>query len=284
MFYLSEALFRIQYAVTSFFITTFFCYINKELLLFLLTFSTFSFNSKSDSSICRIYYFIYTHPLELLWIHFLVVLYFSLIFSIYALIWIALDFFKSSMIDADFFSFRQSVVRTVLFALLFNLIFVLFLFPSFWLSFQYINDSFSRDTTLSFFLELKIRDYFFFLKDIVVMMNLGFFLIIMLQLLINYQSLLTLLTRKKGLIFVNLILSTFLLSFDFLTQAFEIILLIFVFEATIFIRLLSLNFSKYFIPCHFWLRFECNDSLFNVPIFFYCKSCFVIKFSLCWKA
>ena len=162
-----------------------------------------------------------------------------------------LDFFKSSMTNADFFSFRQGAVGTVFLTLLFNLIFVSFLFPSLWLSFQSLNDSFSRDTTLSFFLELKIRDYFFFFKDIVITMNFGFILIITLQLLIDYQSLSTLLIRKKGLTFINLILSTFLLSFDFLTQAFEIFLLFIVFEGTIFIRLLNLNFSKYFILCYF---------------------------------
>ena len=155
------------------------------------------------------------------------------------------------MINADFFSFRQGAVRTAFFTLLFNLIFVSSLFPSFWLSFQSLNDSFSRDTALSFFLELKIRDYFFFLKDIVITVNLGFILIITLQLLMEYQSLSTLLTRKRGLMFINIILSTFLLSFDLLTQAFEIILLFIVFEGTIFIRLLSLNFSKYFILCYF---------------------------------
>ena len=155
------------------------------------------------------------------------------------------------MINADFFSFRQGAVVTAFFTLLFNLIFVSSLFPSFWLSFQSLNDSFSRDTALSFFLELKIRDYFFFLKDIVITVNLGFILIITLQLLMEYQSLSTLLTRKRGLMFINIILSTFLLSFDLLTQAFEIILLFIVFEGTIFIRLLSLNFSKYFILCYF---------------------------------
>ncbi len=155
------------------------------------------------------------------------------------------------MINADFFSFRQGAVRTAFFTLLFNLIFVSSLFPSFWLSFQSLNDSFSRDTALSFFLELKIRDYFFFLKDIVITVNLGFILIITLQLLMEYQSLSILLTRKRGLTFINIILSTFLLSFDLLTQAFEIILLFIVFEGTIFIRLLSLNFSKYFILCYF---------------------------------
>ena len=251
MFYLSEVFFRTQYTTISFFITIFLCYVNKDLLFFLLTFSTFSSNCKSSLSTCGIDYFIYTHPLELLWIYFFVVLYFSLIFSIYALFWVMLDFFKSSMTNADFFSFRQGAVGTVFLTLLFNLIFVSFLFPSLWLSFQSLNDSFSRDTTLSFFLELKIRDYFFFFKDIVITMNFGFILIITLQLLIDYQSLSTLLIRKKGLTFINLILSTFLLSFDFLTQAFEILLLFIVFEGTIFIRLLNLNFSKYFILCYF---------------------------------
>lgn len=251
MFYLSEVFFRTQYTTISFFITTSFCYVNKELLFFLLTFSAFSSNCKSDSSTCGIDYFIYTHPLELLWIYFFVILYFSLVFSIYALFWVTLDFFRSSMINADFLSFRQGAVGIVFLTLLFNLVFVSFLFPLFWLSFQSLNDSLSRDTTLSFFLELKIRDYFLFFKDIVITMNLGFILIIALQLLIDYQSLLTLLTRKKGLMFINLILSILLLSFDVLTQAFEIILLLIVFEGTIFIRLLNLNFSKYFILCYF---------------------------------
>ena len=128
-----------------------------------------------------------------------------------------------------------------------NVIFVLFIFPSLWSCFQSFNDSLSRDITLNFFLELKIKDYFFFLKDIVFIMNLSFFLIIMLQLLTKYLNLLSLLTWKKGLMLTNFVLSTFLLSSDILTQILEIALLMAFFEFTIFSRVLTLKFKNHFI-------------------------------------
>lgn len=246
MFYLLEVFFRTQYTIVSFLITTLLCYINKELLFFLLTFNTFSSNYKSKI-ICGVDYFIYTHPLELLIAYLFVIMYFSLIFSFYALLWSMLDFFGSSMHKSDFFLFHQGVISFTFFVLLLNLVFVVFLFPSFWFHFQYFNESFSHDINLTFFLELKIKDYFHFLKDIVLTMNFGFGLIFALQVLINHQSFPNLLTWKKGFILTNFILSTFFLSSDILTQTFEITLLIFFFEATIFTRVLTLKFKKYFI-------------------------------------
>lgn len=247
MFYLSEILFRTRYIIVSFLFTTFLCYVNKELLFFLLIFNTLSSNFERYLSTGGIDYFIYTHPLELLLTYFFVILYFSFIFSIYALLWSMLDFSRSSMNKSDFFAFYLNVLSFVFFISLLNVALVLFLFPSFWFYFQSLNDSFSRDINLNFFLELKVRDYFFFLKDVVFMMNFGFVLIVALQLLIDYQNLLSLLIWKKGLMLVNFVLSTFLLSSDILTQVFEMILLIFFFEVTIFARVLRLKFKKFFI-------------------------------------
>ena len=247
MFYLLEILFRAQYTLVSLSITTFLCYLNKELLLFLLTFNTLSSNYDIDLPNCGIDYFIYTHPLELLFTYFLVILYFSLLFSLNALLWSISDFFRSSMNNSDFFTFRRGLASFVFSILFLNAIFVLFIFPSFWSCFQSFNDSLSRDITLNFFLELKIKDYFFFLKDIVFIMNLSFFLIIMLQLLTKYLNLLSLLTWKKGLMLTNFVLSTFLLSSDILTQILEIALLMAFFEFTIFSRVLTLKFKNHFI-------------------------------------
>lgn len=247
MFYLLEILFRSQYILVSLLITTFLCYLNKELLLFLLTFNTLSSNYDIDLPNCGIDYFIYTHPLELLFTYSLVILYFSLIFSLNALLWSISDFFRSSMNNSDFFTFRRGSASFVFSISFLNVIFVLFIFPSFWSCFQSFNDSLSRDITLNFFLELKIKDYFFFLKDIVFIMNLSFFLIIMLQLLTKYLNLLSLLTWKKGLMLTNFVLSTFLLSSDILTQILEIALLMAFFEFTIFSRVLTLKFKNHFI-------------------------------------
>lgn len=246
MFYLLEVFFRTQYTIVSFFFTTFLCYIHKELLFFLLTFNTLSPNDNSDLPTCGVDYFIYTHPLELLLAYLVVILYFSLFFSFYALLWSALDFFRSSMNKSDFFFFCQGVISFTFFILLLNVVFVLFLFPSFWFYFQSFNESFSQDINLIFFLELKIKDYFFFLKDIVLTINFGFGLIFALQVLINHQNFLSLLTWKKGLLLTNFILSTFLLSSDILTQIFEITLLVIFIEITIFARVSSLKFNKYF--------------------------------------
>lgn len=247
MFYLLEMLFRSQYILVSLSSTTFLCYLNKELLLFLLTFNTLSSNYDSNLRNCGIDYFIYTHPLELLFTYFLVILYFSLIFSLNALLWSISDFFRSSMNSSDFFIFRRGLISLVLSISFFNAAFVLFIFPSFWSCFQSFNDSLSRDITLNFFLELKIKDYFFFLKDIVFIINLSFFLILTLQLLTRYLNLLSLLTWKKGLMLTNFILSTFLLSSDMLTQVIEITLLTAFFELTIFTRVLTLKFKNHFI-------------------------------------
>ena len=247
MFYLVEILFRSQYTLFSLLTTTFLCYSNKELLLFLLTFNTLSSNYDIDLPNCGIDYFIYTHPLELFITYFIVILYFSLVFSLNALLWSISDFFKSSMNNSEFFTFRRGSVSFVFSISSLNAIFVLFIFPSFWSYFQSFNDNLSRDITLNFFLELKIKDYFFFLKDLVFIINLSFFLILMLQLLTKYLNLLSLLIWKKGLMLTNFILSTFLLSSDMLTQVIEIALLTAFFEFTIFIRVLTLKFKNHFI-------------------------------------
>lgn len=247
MFYLLEILFRSQYILVSLLTTTFLCYLNKELLLFLLTFNTLSSNHDSDLPNCGIDYFIYTHPLELLFTYFIVILYFSMIFSLNALFWSISDFFRSSMNNSDFFTFRRGLATLVFSISFLNVIFVLFIFPSFWFCFQSFNDSLSSDITLNFFLELKIKDYFFFLKDIVFIINLSFFLIISLQLLTKYLNLSSLLTWKKGLMLTNFILSTFLLSSDMLTQVIEIALLMAFFEFTIFTRVLTLKFKNHSI-------------------------------------
>jgi Sec-independent protein secretion pathway component TatC len=247
MFYLLEILFRSQYILFSLSTTVLLCYLNKELLLFLLTFNILSSNYDIDLPNCGIDYFIYTHPLELLITYFIVILYFSLIFSLNALLWSISDFFRSSMNNSDFFTFRRGSVSFVFSVSFLNVIFVLFIFPSFWSCFQSFNDSLSRDITLNFFLELKIKDYFFFLKDIVLIINLSFFLIVTLQLLTKYLNLSSLLTWKKGLMLTNFILSTFLLSSDVLTQVIEIALLTAFFEFTIFTRVLILKFKDHFI-------------------------------------
>lgn len=247
MFYLVEILFRSQYTLFSLLITTFLCYSNKELLLFLLTFNTLSSNYDIDLPNCGIDYFIYTHPLELFITYFIVILYFSLIFSLNVLLWSISDFFRSSMNNSDFFTFRRGSANFVFSISSLNAIFVLFIFPSFWSYFQSFNDNLSRDITLNFFLELKIKDYFFFLKDLVFIINLSFFLILILQLLTKYLNLLSLLIWKKGLMLTNFILSTFLLSSDMLTQVIEIASLTAFFEFTIFTRVLTLKFKNHFI-------------------------------------
>lgn len=247
MFYLLEVFFRIKYLIISFFVTTLLCYINKDLLFFLLTFNTLSSNYKTHSPAIGVDYFIYTHPLELLLSYLFVILYFSLIFSLHALLWSTLDFFRSSMNKSNFSTFCRGLNSFIFFILLSNVAFVIFLFPSFWFYFQSFNESLSQDVSLSFFLELKIKDYFLFLKSVVLTMNLGFILIFALQLLIDSQNLLSLLTWKKGLILTNFILSTFLLSSDLLTQVFEIILLTIFLEVTIFARILTLKFRKFFV-------------------------------------
>lgn len=245
MFYLKEVTFRIQYLSLSFFLTASLCYYNKDLLLFLLTFNALASSSKTRLCGFGVDYFIYTHPSELLTTYLLIVIYFTFIILFYQLLWHGLDFLKSSLSKSHFNQLSITIKKASIGLFSLNTLFLLLLFPNCWTFFESFNNSSSADTTLKFFLELKVKDYVSFLRAFLYTSNIGLSLTLVLHLFLNYQSLKSLLKWKKLIIFLNIFFATLFGPSDSFSQLFDVALLSFFFEVTLFLSILDFKSKKY---------------------------------------
>ena len=126
MFYIKELILRLKFTFFSLTITLFLCYLYKNVLLTLLSFSLINdFFSQSNSAFSN---FIYTHPIEL----FKTNIYSALIISTFLLIpyffWHLFDFLKSSLLKEESEKLLSVFVKSITFVFLFNIIsFFLFL-------------------------------------------------------------------------------------------------------------------------------------------------------------
>jgi Sec-independent protein secretion pathway component TatC len=253
MFYIREILFRIQYFLFSFILTITICYFNKNLLLFLLTFSILT--SGDDSNLTGVKYFIYTHPSELFTTYILIVLYFSCLMVIPKIGWHIFDFLKSSLS----FSESRFILRTYycvcLSLFFFNIVCFIKLFPKFWLFFETFNFGQIEKKSFNFFLELRITDYLSFLSNFLYAVNVCLFFLLVVCFLFCYSGLKTLLHWKKLFIFLNIVFATLLsppdvysqlLIFTFLTLIFELIFLLnlFYFKVSKYVQLLVRHHIK----------------------------------------
>ena len=237
MFYIKELIFRIQYFLVSLSLTLILCYIYRNLLLYLLTFSVLSSNNDSNNS--GVDYFIYTHPSELLTIYFLVVFYFSGLFLFPFFVWNFLDFLKSSLLCSEYYFLLQLFLILVIIIGLSNLFCFLNLFPTFWIFFESFNNLSSKiNNELNFFLELRIQDYFLFLSSFLYLINICLFFLLFICFLFSFYGIKTLLHWKKLFIFFNIVFATLLsppdvysqlLIFGTLTVIFEIIIFLYIF-------------------------------------------------------
>lgn len=244
MFYLKEILLRIQYIFVSFLITSLICYVNKDLLFFLLTVNFLASNSNDCFSQSGIEYLIYTHPSELLSTYIAIVLYFTAMISFYHLLWNAIDFTKSSLKSSEFISLNYRIFRTTIVFFLLNVFFSLFLFPSCWNFFESFNQTFDENTALKFFFELKVKDYISFFKDLLYTTNVGLVLIFLLWFFLNNQRFRKLLNWKRLYLFFNFVFATACAPADVLSQILNIVILNLFIELTILSRIVNLKAKK----------------------------------------
>ena len=237
MFYIKELIFRVQYFLFSLSLTLILCYIYRNLLLYLLTFSVLS--SNNDSNISGVDYFIYTHPSELLTIYFLAVFYFSGLFLLPFIFWNFLDFLKSSLLTSEYYFLLKLFLILVSIIGFSNLFCFLNLLPTFWIFFESFNNLSDKiNNELKFFLELRIQDYFLFLSSFLYLVNVCLFFLLSICFLFSFYGIKTLLHWKKLFIFFNIVFATLLsppdvysqlLIFGTLTAIFEIIIFFYIF-------------------------------------------------------
>jgi len=229
MFYLTELFFRFKYSFLSLSLSIFIAYFYKNILFILLTFPLLDYFYNLNN-------FIYTHPTELLTIHFLLILLISLIFQIPYILWHFLDFIKTSLLKNEYFKMLKVLIICTFFLIIFNFLFFFFIFPKFWLFFYSFSFSFHESQTLNFFLELRVQEYFNFVINFIYSVNLFiliFFAIFFLILMFGFEKLLY---WKKLFLFCNIVFATLLSPPDVYSQLLILFILTFFLEAIIFVN------------------------------------------------
>ena len=161
------------------------------------------------------------------------------------LLWICLDFLKSSLTISELIYVRKKInVSSIIFYISNTFCFIL-LFPNFWSLFESFNKISNSTGALNFFLELKIRDYVCFLKDFLYNANICVIIIICLHFVITFYSLKNLLYWRKSFMFINFVFAILLSPPDIFSQTLNISVLTFFFELTLFQRTLEFKSCKY---------------------------------------
>lgn len=229
MFYLTELFFRFKYSFLSLSLSIFIAYFYKNILFILLTFPLLDYFYNLNN-------FIYTHPTELLTIHFLLILLISLIFQIPYILWHFLDFTKTSLLKNEYLKMLKVLIVCTFFLIIFNFLFFFLIFPKFWLFFYSFSFSFHESQTLNFFLELRVQEYFNFVINFIYSVNLFiliFFAIFFLILMFGFEKLLY---WKKLFLFCNIVFATLLSPPDVYSQLLILFILTFFLEAIIFVN------------------------------------------------
>ena len=244
MFYLREVSFRAQYLFLSGFLLTSLCYSHKKLLLFFLTFNSLSSSSRESAYNSGTDYLIYTHPSELFTTYFLVVFYFSFITMFPQVLWHFVDFSKPSLKRSKFDELNVGIKVAVGLICLLNFSFLILILPNCWRFLESFNES-VNESTLQFFLELKIKDYMRFLESLLYVINACFMLILALHFVLKFQPLKTLLHQKGLVFFLNLALIVVCCPADLMGQLLCMFALWGFVEFTVASQIAMSKFKKY---------------------------------------
>jgi Sec-independent protein secretion pathway component TatC len=242
MFYIKEIQYRLQYLGSTFFFVLFILYQNKDLLLFVLTFNISSYNS--NYSVSGIDYFIYTHPIELFTAYYLVLIYASVGLVLPFGFWHLLDFLKSSLTVSNHLRLFEWIRLYWIFIYFFNAFCFLACFPSFWKSYELLNASIGSQTSLNFFLELKLLDYLTFVGEFLYCVNLNIFSFVGLSFILSYCNLKNLSKFGNLLKFASISYVTIISPSDALSQISILIFLTFCFEYQMYQRIIELKKKK----------------------------------------
>jgi len=214
------------------------CYSYKNSLLLIFSFSLLKSASADLTTLNNL---IYTHPLELIKIQLFSAVLLSFFFTLPYSGWLFLDFFRSSLTKAHYLAcvvfFRQFLCGLYLF----NVLSFFYFLPVLWNFFQNFNSTSEVLTSLNFFFELRVQEYFNFVLDFIYCVNLFSLLFLFLVSLTFFFGLSTVLSYKKLFFLLNLIAATFLSPPDVYSQLISFIVLTFSFELFFFFKLYDLH-------------------------------------------
>lgn len=242
MFYINELILRLKYFLFSFVFTLLICYNNKNFLIFMLTQSVTKYTYENKINIDH---FIYTHPLELFTVQVLLILYFSFLFIFPYIFWIFFDFLKSSLCKNEYYKTVKVFILLFSIIIVFNFLSTFYLFPTIWFFFNTFNNSLNLENISSFFLELRIYEYFMFVINFIFTINISIILILIFSFLFLSYGLNFFLYWKKLFIFLNMVFATLLSPPDVYNQLLIFFFLVLVFEFLILIYIFISKFYKY---------------------------------------
>jgi len=251
MLYIKEIIFRFQYYILSFFFTFFVTYFYKKILFVLLTFPLITFSNHYFLDKANTFSnFIYTHPAELLTIHFFLMFLVGLVFEVPYLFWHFIDFLKTSLLSKEYKKLSNFFLFFTISLVLLNLFFYFVLFPKFWFFFQNFNFS-SESQTLHFFLELRVQDYFKFVLDFLYIVNILIFIFYLLTFFILFFGLEKFIYWKKLFIFINIVFATLLSPPDVYSQLVILVILTVFLELVVFFNVYYYKiYNKIFLIRH----------------------------------
>ena len=211
MLYIKEIYFKIFFFFFSFLILIFILYLFQDLLLFLITLPFIFLKNE----IYSVKYFIYTHPVELTHVFIQIIFLFSFLYLIPYILWSLFDFFKTCLYKKEVKLFKKFSINFFIYFFFVNLVTFIFFLPKLWIFFISFNNitSFSQ---ISF--ELKISDYFNFIYNYLLIINLCLLILLAIFIFIININFLYLIKYKKFILFINILLATILSTPEIISQ------------------------------------------------------------------
>jgi sec-independent protein translocase protein TatC len=243
MFYIREMLFRSKYTIFTVFSVFFICFIYKNVLVFLLTESVLS--CLTTAPFYKVDHFIYTHPTELFTVQVLLVVYFCLFFTFSYFIWQIFDFLKSSISKSEYFRFQNILCFAIFFIIVSNVLGLYYIFPNIWFFLESFNCSLTLHQSSTFFLELRIYEYFLFTTNFIRVINLSMLFMLSLLIVFLFYGLKNLIYWKKLFIFFNMVFATLLSPPDIYSQLIIFLILTLLLECLICILVVTNKTRKF---------------------------------------
>lgn len=235
MFYFKEIFYRFLFFFLTILVSVliFYCYRNFLINIIIVP---FIFNDNHS-----IKYFIYTHPTELIYAISLLIFIVAIIIHVPHFFWSMLDFFKPGLYKTEYKKLKKKTQFFTFFILISNFLAIIYVFPLFWRFFEEWN-SFSNNA-FKIYLELKFENYFSYLIDFILFINLSVFILFVGYFLVNQIGTVYFFRIKKFLILINILLATFLSPPEIFFQIFFFFILNILLEFVYIILILNIKIS-----------------------------------------
>ena len=237
MFYINEFFFRLKFFILSVSMFFFICYIYNKNLLFIFLYPILKC-ILLNNFIC---YFIYTDPTEIFIITFFIIFILFLYLYIPYFLWQLLDFFKSSFYCFEYNKINKIYIYFIFFILLINYFLVFFFLPKIWLFFDTYNNFIILNQILEIYTELKIKEYYYFIFNILYSINFSLFFIYFFLFFLTNIKVIYLLSKRKLFFFLNLVFATLLSPPEVSGQIIILIFLTFICELLLFFNILDIK-------------------------------------------